>query len=157
MPHHIAVCPTPFYYTSGPSAIPGISDHILSVATPTVAYWLLSGLFHILDTAEWKWLEKYRIHESQEVTKRNKVTRTEVVQMVVFQQVIQTMLAYWWTDGRPPLSLEAQCIEADRWRPTLLTTLAPLFGEKAAQTWARPGAYWMYWWAVPILQFALAM
>ncbi|EEB86937.1 hypothetical protein MPER_15935, partial [Moniliophthora perniciosa FA553] len=77
-----------------------IPDSTLTIASPVVAYWTLSLFYHFLDTRTWKWLDKYRIHESEEVTRKNRVTRWEVVKAVVFQQVLQTLLGWFWIDER---------------------------------------------------------
>jgi sphinganine C4-monooxygenase len=82
----------PFYYSQKPDLIHGVPDYILALASPVIAYWCLSVCFHALDISGWKWLEKYRIHDSEEVQARNLATRSEVVWTVVLQQVIQTAL-----------------------------------------------------------------
>jgi sphinganine C4-monooxygenase len=69
-----------------------ISDKHLSLALPVIAYWLYSGFFHVLDLQTWSWLEKYRIHPPEEITKRNRVTRWEVVRDVLVQQLGQVIV-----------------------------------------------------------------
>jgi hypothetical protein len=81
----------PWYYSYKPSLIDGVSDHHLALAAPIIAYWLLSFVFHYLDTRDWKVLERYRIHESSEVASRNHVSPTVVLIVVIFQQVLQTI------------------------------------------------------------------
>lgn len=71
-----------------PSLIPGISDPLLQLLAPVVAYWILSIFFHILDTYDL--FAQYRLHTPAEVLKRNHVTRYEVIRDVVIQQAIQT-------------------------------------------------------------------
>ena len=70
------------------SIIPGISDTLLQLLLPIIAYWVLSLGFHILDTYEI--FSQYRLHTPAEVLKRNHVTRYEVIRDVVIQQIIQT-------------------------------------------------------------------
>src|SRR5271170_5087460 len=71
-----------------------ISDKHLSLALPIIAYWLYSALFHFLDLQTWSWLEKFRIHPPEEVLKRNRVTRWDVVRDVLIQQIGQTIVGY---------------------------------------------------------------
>lgn len=74
--------------TPRPTLIPGVSDPLLQLLAPVVAYWVFSLFFHVLDTYDW--CAKYRLHTPAELLKRNHVTRYEVVRDVVVQQVIQT-------------------------------------------------------------------
>ncbi|KAF7294495.1 Sphingosine hydroxylase [Mycena kentingensis (nom. inval.)] len=92
------LCPAdvPWYFSYKPSLVDGFSDAYLALAAPVLAYWFLSLTFHYLDTREWKALERYRIHDSAEVASRNTVTRSAVVQAVIFQQIVQTMLGLMW-------------------------------------------------------------
>ena len=71
-----------------PSILPGISDTLLQLLLPIIAYWGVSLIFHLLDTYEI--CPQYRLHTPAEVLKRNHVTRYEVVRDVVLQQIIQT-------------------------------------------------------------------
>jgi sphinganine C4-monooxygenase len=148
---------TPWYYTHGPSTFPGISDHALSVVAPVVAYWALSLFFHALDMSEWSWLDKYRLHESAEVAKRNRASRMDVLIAVVFQQVVQTALGWWWlAESELPTRLE----HVERMRalaPTVRTLLAPIIGAKAAAAREEDTVYFVYWWAIPVVQLLFAM
>jgi sphinganine C4-monooxygenase len=69
-----------------------ISDKHLSLALPIIVYWLYSAIFHILDLQTWSFLEKYRLHTPEEVLKRNRVTRWDVVTAVLVQQLGQTIV-----------------------------------------------------------------
>jgi sphinganine C4-monooxygenase len=157
MPLEPSVCPTPFYFNPAPSMFPWMDDPMLSLAAPVVAYWSLSGFFQILDSSGWNWLDKYRIHESAEVMSKNKATKAEVLQAVIFQQAVQTALGWWWIDGRTNPSLAEHCARVDAWRPTVSALLAPALGGKAAHAWAGDGAYWIYWWIIPAAQLLFAM
>lgn len=154
----------PFYYSPVSELIPGLSDHELSVAAPVLAYWFFSLLFHSLDISGWKWLERYRIHESAEVQKRNRVTKMQVIWAVVFQHVLQTALAYWWIDS------EAQCGGsvatyhlgpmlqlADSLRSIVLQLFGPTLGEQLWKEKADEIIYVVYWWGIPIAQMFFAM
>ncbi|KAG6856572.1 hypothetical protein H0H87_003072 [Tephrocybe sp. NHM501043] len=124
----------PFYYSFSPSLITGIRDSHLALASPIIAYWGLSLFFHFLDISGWKWLEKYRIHESVEVQSRNRATRTEVVWAVILQHAIQTVLGLFWlsAEGEPVDHQNIQAVGPDL-------------------------VYYVYWWAIPTLQFFAAM
>jgi sphinganine C4-monooxygenase len=81
--------PLPSYaLTPRPSLVPGISDALLQLLSPVIAYWVVSGFFHILDVYDL--FSEYRLHTPAEVLKRNHVSRYEVFRDVVIQQVIQT-------------------------------------------------------------------
>ena len=83
------VPPLPSYIlTPRPSIVPGVSDTLLQLLLPVIAYWALSLAFHALDTYEL--FSQYRLHTPAEVLKRNHVTRYEVVKAVVIQQILQT-------------------------------------------------------------------
>ena len=82
--------PLPDYtLTPRPSIIPGISDTLLQLLLPIVAYWILSGFYHILDINDV--CPQYRLHTPAEILKRNHVPRYEVARDVVLQQIIQTL------------------------------------------------------------------
>jgi sphinganine C4-monooxygenase len=81
--------PLPSYLlTPRPSIIHGISDTLLQLLLPVIAYWAVSLAFHVLDTYEL--FSQYRLHTPAEVLKRNHVTRYEVIKAVVIQQILQT-------------------------------------------------------------------
>jgi sphinganine C4-monooxygenase len=81
--------PLPSYIlTPRPSIISGVSDTLLQLLLPVIAYWVQSLTFHILDTYDL--FSQYRLHTPAEVLKRNHVTRYEVVKAVIIQQILQT-------------------------------------------------------------------
>ncbi|GAW09989.1 sphingosine hydroxylase [Lentinula edodes] len=126
----------PFYHSSQPTLIDGVSDPILTLAGPILAYWTLSLFFHYLDTAEWKWLEKYRIHESAEIQSKNLVSRTQVVWAVIFQQIVQTGLHHI-----------AQ----------YLAVIMRILGTEREAQLLPMVTYAVYWWVIPTLQLLLAI
>lgn len=82
--------PLPSYTLSAREPLlPPIPDNILSLILPIVAYWGMSMIYHFLDVNNY--FEQYRLHTPAELTKRNRVTRWEVVRDVVLQQVVQTL------------------------------------------------------------------
>ncbi|KAL8730581.1 MAG: hypothetical protein Q9181_004607 [Wetmoreana brouardii] len=85
--------PLPEYQTTPmPPLLPPIPDKLLTVILPIAAYWVLSMLFHWIDTKDY--FPHYRLHTPAEVSSRNKVSRWEVVRDVVIQQVIQTAVGW---------------------------------------------------------------
>ncbi|KAG6850551.1 hypothetical protein H0H93_011750 [Arthromyces matolae] len=145
----------PFYYSLKPTLIDGIRDDHLGVAAPIIAYWALSLFFHLLDISGWKWLEKYRIHESQEVQSRNRATRTDVVVAVVLQHVIQAILGLIW------LSPETRHVNHIEKMEKIATYIRPVclwaLGRERLQFVEPSIVYYVYWWAIPTFQFLAAM
>ena len=70
--------------------LPLISDKVLNIILPVVAYWGFSMLFHWIDTKDY--FPQYRLHTPAEVAKRNRASRWEVVRDVIIQQVVQTVV-----------------------------------------------------------------
>ena len=82
-----------------PSLIPPVSDKVLNVVVPIVAYWILSLFFHWIDLNDY--FSKYRLHTPAELLKRNHVTKWEVVRDVVIQQLIQIAMGLLLTMTEP--------------------------------------------------------
>ena len=146
----------PFYYSQKSHLIDGVPDYILAMAAPVIAYWCLSLYFHALDMSGWKWLEKYRIHDSEEVQAHNLATRSQVVWAVILQQVIQTALGL--------ISLEDDSMHvinhAQQLRRVafLQDSLAfTTFGERITPSILVHATNFLYWWGIPMLQFLGAM
>jgi sphinganine C4-monooxygenase len=142
----------PFYYSQKPYLIHGLPDYIPTLAAPVISYWCLSLFFHALDISGWKWLEKYRIHDSEEVQARNLATRSEVVWAVFLQQVIQTALGLISLSDKSTRINHAQ----------QLRRIASFLGSLTSTTYGEPyvllhAASFLYWWGVPIFQFLSAM
>ena len=146
----------PFYYSQKTYLIHGVPDYILTLASPVITYWCLSLFFHALDISGWKWLEKYRIHDSEEVQARNLATRTEVVWAVILQQVIQTVLGLIsLSDKSMHVVNHAQQLRS---LASFLDSLAfTTFGERISPYILVHAANFLYWWGVPIFQFLAAM
>lgn len=145
---------SPFYYSFEPSLIAGIRDNHLALAAPIIAYWSLSLFFHFLDISGWKWLEKYRIHESKEVTARNRATRTEVVLAVILQHIIQTALGFLWlSPGKPVNHVE----KMQRITAVLRQFTSWAVDQENLEVVESPIVYYVYWWAIPAFQLISAM
>jgi sphinganine C4-monooxygenase len=71
-----------------PSLLPFISDSYLALALPVIAYWLTSLFFHIIDLLDL--FPQYRLHTPQEILKRNRASRWDVLRDVLIQHAVQT-------------------------------------------------------------------
>ncbi|GAC96505.1 hypothetical protein PHSY_004085 [Pseudozyma hubeiensis SY62] len=159
---------TPFYFQAQSEVIPGISDKYLSLALPIIIYWIASLFYHLLDTLELPFTEKYRLHEPEEVTKRNRVSVTRVIVMVVVQQIIQTIFGVLLLDDdsvglkqtfadHPAKVLDLALFLRSTTSKLLGPSLEPqitklLFGSQDAIS----AAWWLYWWGIPTAQFWFA-
>ncbi len=152
---------TPVYYTSEARLWSPLPDNILAVAVPVFGYWISSLFFHVLDISDSKWLDKHRIHDSEEVKSRNLVTRAEVVRAVIFQQIVQTIVGLWWVDEKPTGG-QVDHIANMLWlAPTLERVMTWALGQEVGgQLLANRGAeglYTLYWWAIPAAKFMFGM
>ncbi|KXN81519.1 Sphingolipid C4-hydroxylase SUR2 [Leucoagaricus sp. SymC.cos] len=143
----------PFYYSPRHRLIDNAPDHLVTLAVPIIAYWSLSLIFHVLDMSGWKWLDKYRIHESEEVKKRNLVGRTEVVLAVIFQQVIQTLMGLVWLEEEIIVPGGRAMVVKEGLKSGIVTASSVVGKEEMIAK----AAWFMYWWGVPIFQFFAAM
>lgn len=111
--------------------------------------------------SDWKWLEKYRIHESAEVKSRNLATRSQVVRAVIVQQIIQAMLGWFWMSEEPHATASSRKAEIEsvgRWvSRAVLSVLGKEVGNKLLQEKGSDMVYTVYWWGIPIAQFYFAM
>lgn len=153
----------PFYHTEQPSIIPGMSDKMLSVVSPLVAYWVLSLIFHALDVfgTDWVWLSRYRIRESEEVKTKNLVTKWDVVLAVIFQQVVQTILGVLFVDGEDSAVID-HASKMGRMSPILVQSTLLFYGDpRLAQArlevWGATLLHFIYWWFIPALQLLFAL
>lgn len=154
----------PFYHKSTLSLLPDIPDKYLSLLLPILIYWLASLWFLFLDTAQFPFFEKYRLHEPQEVTKRNRVSAKRVVIMVLVQQFFQTIVGLIALDGEEVSRLqvfqdhEANVSAIGVRVAKLVTSVAGLStGVKILNMMGANFANWIYWWGIPSLQFLWAL
>ncbi|KAI0759596.1 sphingosine hydroxylase [Trametes elegans] len=151
----------PFYYSPAPHLVSWMPDHYFALAVPVIAYWALSGVFHLLDISGWRWLDKYRIHDSTEVKTRNLVTRTRVVWMVLLQHALQTALGVWWIEEAPAGANVDHVGHMLAMAPAMASAIERVFGaEYGAQLLATKGGhalYTLYWWAIPAAKFFFGM
>ena len=115
--------------------IPGISDPLLQMLLLIVAYWTMSGFFHILDVYDL--CSKYRLHTPAEVLKRNHVTRYEVFRDVVIQQIAQTAFGLLIAHFDPVETIGREEYDVAVWAQRLrlaqryIPTILGLFGVDA--------------------------
>jgi len=148
----------PWYYNPDPQLWSVVPDFWLSLSAHIIAFWLFCFFFEILDRTDWEWLKRYRIHESSEVTSRNRVAKKQVLTAVIFQQMMQIAFGYYWLDADAetggPVSIHIPRMEA--LAPTILRSLEALVGRRlAAYLWlhkAQDLVYCVYWWTVPLAQ-----
>ena len=145
----------PLYFSPKPALIAGFSDTVLTLAAPFVAYWSLSLFFHSLDISGWKWLEKYRIHESSEVKARNLATRSQVVWAVLFQQFIQTALGLvWLAEDQEHTNHVGELLKL---AASMEPILARALGIHMNPQLLTSATHFVYWWGIPVFQFLSAM
>ena len=159
--HLVHSAPYPFYYTPKSQVLSWMSDETLAIVAPLVAYWVYSGLFVVLDAMPDAWLARFRIHESAEVTSRNRATKREVFIAVLFQQLVQTVLGWLWIEEEQE-GIVQTCLADERWiRDTLLTCARMLLGNDAAEgvlrAYGAQAVRLLYWWGIPIAQLVFAM
>lgn len=151
----------PSYFALRQDLFDAMPDNILALAAPVISYWMLALLFHLLDISNWSWLDKYRIHESAEVTSRNRATRTQVLSAVILQHTLQTVLGYYWLSSPPVISLSKCKTEMEAIGKTLASLVWWTAGEQAAnQFLSLRGAaviHWLYWWVIPAAQIFFSL
>jgi len=152
----------PFYHVHRDSFFPRIPDGIASLLVNVLAYWVVSLSYHYLDVSGWQWVERYRIQESDEVKKRNLVTRGQVVRLVSIQQCMQTAFGIAWIIyfPVPPPSrnygeeLRVLSLKIAR---SLFIILGEQHGREFVEKYGSGLTYSMYWWIIPMSQFFFAL
>ncbi|KAI0295358.1 hypothetical protein B0F90DRAFT_1751088, partial [Multifurca ochricompacta] len=138
---------------------------LLAILAPLPAYWLISGLFHLLDISNWSCLDRYRINDSAEISSRNRATRLQVFRAVILQQVLQTVLGYFWVSEAPE-RVDHVAAMARISRTLSSFFFAPLFSPSHDDSYALLAllknttpqlAYLLYWWLIPAAQLLVAM
>jgi sphinganine C4-monooxygenase len=143
----------PFYYATAETLISGVPDVYLAMVVPIVCYWALSIFFHIFDTCNFQSLEKYRIHDSEEVKSRNLASRTEVICYVLAQQVLQVILGWFWLSSDVRQDPAVGMVTVAR---VLKPVLEVVFGVQTTFALLSTVTYWTYWWFIPAVQFLYA-
>ncbi|XP_008790676.2 sphinganine C4-monooxygenase 2-like, partial [Phoenix dactylifera] len=65
------------------------SDELLGIVVPIGVYWTYSGIYMMLGS-----LEKYRLHSRKDEDIKNLVSKREVVNGVLAQQLVQATVAF---------------------------------------------------------------
>lgn len=155
----------PIYQTYNRSIFPQISDKHLSLLIPVLFYWAFSLGFHFLDTMQFPYFEKRRIHESPEVISRNKCTVMQVVKAVVVQHTVQTILGLVWFGDEETLynnevnvdHLGRMASLAPKVAKGVLLLLGPRTGDAVLRSYGEGLVRWTYWWGLPAAQLILAL
>ena len=151
----------PFYFAVRQNLFDGILDTYLALAAPLLAYWLMSLGFYCLDVSQWRWLDKYRIHESEEVKSRNLATPREVAWAVVLQHVMQTLLGYAWLNESPEISVARCQSEMEDLGRMLVLVVRWVMGEESGLKFLELRGpeitHWLYWWGIPAMQILFAL
>lgn len=133
------------------------SDEAKSMWVPIVAYWAYSITFQFIMQAEIPFFEQYRIHTSEDMKKRNRVTLSKVLLMVAAQQTVQFIIGVMLiqpSDDPVKQKLEQEAFTASL-AAHIYNVLAPYTPSIAAVSdqiaW---GLYNVVW---PSVQFFLGM
>lgn len=149
----------PFYHVERNRLVPSMADKDLSMLVIFLVYWVVSLTFHYLDVAQIPFFEKYRIHEPEEVKRKNRVSRTHVVLAVLVQQALQTalgVLAETEVDLSKVDHRRALLVYGEWVSKAAFLLLGPGLGSKLLRSCGAELTSWMYWWGVPIVQFFFA-
>lgn len=150
----------PFYYAPRRHLFDWISDRHLSLLAPIAIYWVLSTVFHILDTLELPYFERHRIHPSAEVESRNRATLWQVIYAVIFQQIVQTIFGVIVLDS-DDVVLRTEILKdhmgamkwlAPRVADLTILILGPRFGLSVLESYGTQLVNFAYWWAIPAFQ-----
>jgi len=105
-------------------------------------------------------IEKFRIHDSEEMKAKNKATPAEVLRAVIFQQIVQTAMGWWWLAETPIEDASKHGLAMRRLAPTVFRFTQILLGDVTARrllsSYGSLLLYSMYWWIIPAFQFLLA-
>lgn len=141
-----------------------ISDKYLSLLAPIAVYWIVSLWFTVLDVLRIPFFEKYRLHEPEEITKRNKVSATKVVWMVLVQQVVQTILGIFVLEDEETVRKQvfqdhtANMTTVGVWLARVVCgTIGYERGLNLLSIYGTQAVQWLYWWIIPVAQFWLAL
>ena len=145
----------PFFYSNAPRYFTAISDHDLALLMPVLVYWSASLFFHALDVLRPAWSEKFRLHEPEELKRRNRVSMNRVILMVMLQHAIQTALGIAIMEDTPATPTER--LDADPYKdiPVILNWMRSLHLPVYDGFLVR-AAIALYWWGIPWFQFWFA-
>ncbi|KAF7724023.1 hypothetical protein EC973_001430 [Apophysomyces ossiformis] len=133
------------------------SDEMLALWVPVVVYWVYSVTFHFVMKAEIPFFERYRIHTSDDMQKRNRVSVGRVLTMVALQQIAQVLMGIAILAPVDP-DVQARLQEEALTRLThQFYAWMPTTEEKNLYPIANGLAKTVYWGLVPACQFFAGM
>ncbi|KAG0163288.1 hypothetical protein DFQ30_000402 [Apophysomyces sp. BC1015] len=132
------------------------TDEMLALWVPVVVYWVYSVAFHFVMKAEIPFFEQFRIHTSDDMRKRNRVSVRRVLVMVALQQMAQVLMGIAILQ---PVDPEVQALQQDAALAQLthqIYSWMSAFDEGFYPT-ANLLAKLIYWGLIPACQFFAAM
>lgn len=154
----------PLYYHPHESILPPVSDKILALLAPIAVYWLVSLWFQLLDTLRLPFFEKYRLHEPEEIQKRNKVSASKVIVMVLLQQAVQTVLGFFVLEDEETVRGQVFQDHDENMRKLgihlarfVCGTVGYKTGLQILSSYGTQVVQWLYWWGIPIAQYWWAL
>ncbi|CAL8580637.1 Sphingolipid C4-hydroxylase sur2 [Xanthoria parietina] len=78
------------------SLLPFLADHHLPYLVPVIFYWVISFIFHYIDTRGL--FSRYKLHTSAEDLTKNRASRKDVIKFALIQQAAQCTLGYLMAD-----------------------------------------------------------
>ncbi|CAO1631839.1 unnamed protein product [Parajaminaea phylloscopi] len=153
----------PFYYHPHESMLSWIPDKHLALVGPIAVYWLVSLWFQTLDTLRLPFFEKYRLHEPEEIQKKNKASASKVVVMVLVQQIVQTMLGAFVLEDEETVRRQVFQDHGENMRKlgvylahVVCGTVGYSSGLRLLNRFGLEAVQWLYWWGIPVAQFWFA-
>lgn len=86
------------------------SPELWMALLPVLAYWVVAGLYDLLDHLQLPWTERCRIRSQAEKEKRNTRTRSHVILRVLIQHIIQVSVSIGL------VFVDPEMCDARRWR-----------------------------------------
>ncbi|KAI4086062.1 MAG: hypothetical protein LQ344_007877 [Seirophora lacunosa] len=122
------------------SLLPFLADHHLPYLVPAVFYWLISFVFHFIDTRGF--FSKYKLHTSAEDLTKNRASRRDVIKFALVQQAAQCVLGYLMADdGEQFVSSEhAVALWAQKLRAVEIVFLKCVHSAGLTMPWVIHGA-----------------
>ncbi|KAL9601434.1 MAG: hypothetical protein Q9219_002500 [cf. Caloplaca sp. 3 TL-2023] len=91
----------PLEMGSRASLLPFLADHHLPYVVPAVFYWIISFIFHYIDTRGL--LAAYKLHTPAEDLSKNRASRKDVIKFALIQQAAQCILGFLMADDTEQL------------------------------------------------------
>ncbi|PKI82589.1 hypothetical protein MVES_003427 [Malassezia vespertilionis] len=152
---HLLVRQThPFYYQDTQRCSPWMSDKALSLFLPVAVYWASCTFYHMLDVLRPAFSEKYRMHPSEQLTKRNRVSMRNVLFMVASQHLLQTILGIIVLEDTPYDGVRRTDVDPEAGVLRIANILRHYLElDRSGDIFLVRAAIALYWWGIPWLQF----